>query len=73
MLPLDPSADRSRRAWVPCPGCHDHAGCPACAAGRACPEHWRYLLGATGPLVHLQCPSCAHLWTWDSGGARRPA
>ena len=28
MLPIDPDADRSRRAWVACPACHHGDGCP---------------------------------------------
>lgn len=76
MLPIDPSADRARRVWAPCPGCRDHLGCAACREGRACADHWRYLLANKGHLVHLQCPGCGHLWTWDSrlgpAGAARP-
>ncbi|WP_377267081.1 hypothetical protein [Peterkaempfera sp. SMS 1(5)a] len=66
MFPLDPDADRARRAWVPCPNCRDHRDCEACLAGRACPDHWRYLLSNTGPVVHLQCPACTHIWSHDT-------
>ena len=66
MLPIDPGADKGRRAWVPCPGCDDERGCATCEAGRTCADHWRYLLSNQGRLVHLQCPNCAHLWVWDS-------
>jgi hypothetical protein len=66
MLPIDPSADEARRAWVACPNCDDRRGCETCAAGRTCSEHWRYLLSNQGRRVHLQCRSCAHLWAWDS-------
>lgn len=67
LLPIDPSADPGRRAWIPCPRCEDHVDCATCAAGRNCPDHWRYLLSNQGPVVHLQCPSCTHMWSWDSG------
>lgn len=67
MLPIDPTADRARRAWVACPNCDDRA---TCADGDGCLDHWRYLLANRGPLVHLQCPSCAHLWSWDSSDAQ---
>ncbi|MBY8885881.1 hypothetical protein K7472_13595 [Streptomyces sp. PTM05] len=67
MLPIDPSADLGRRAWVPCPGCADHQDCGTCDAGRTCAEHWRYLLSNKGRTLHLQCPNCAHLWSHDSG------
>lgn len=72
MLPLDPQADIGRRAWVTCPHCADHEGCPTCAEGRRCPAHWRYLLGNTGSLLHLQCPSCTRVWDHETGfGATR--
>jgi hypothetical protein len=67
VLPIDPSADIGRRAWLPCPSCQDHRGCETCAAGRTCARHWRYLLANNGRLLHLQCPSCTHMWSWDSG------
>jgi len=76
VLPFDPTADRARRAWVACPNCDDRATCATCVDGDDCLDHWRYLLANRGPLVHLQCPSCAHLWSWDSsdgqaaGGSR---
>jgi hypothetical protein len=59
---LDPTADRARRAWLPCPNC-DHGGnCDTCEAGRTCSSHWQFLLANTGHVLHLQCPACAHLW-----------
>ena len=72
MLPIDPTADIARRAWLPCPGCGTHRGCVPCEAGRTCPDHWRYLLSNTGHVLHLQCPACAHMWTWDSRSGARP-
>ncbi|MCQ4041807.1 phage terminase large subunit family protein [Streptantibioticus rubrisoli] len=72
MLPIDPSADIGRRAWVPCPHCQDHQECDACAAGRDCADHWRYLLSNQGRLLHLQCPNCTHVWSWDSGFGAQP-
>lgn len=66
MLPIDPHADRARRAWLPCPHCRDHEGCEACTAGRTCHQHWRYLLSSRGHVVHLQCPNCAHVWDQDT-------
>ncbi|MFB7334810.1 hypothetical protein FNH09_10175 [Streptomyces adustus] len=72
MLPLDPHADRGRRAWVPCPSCADHRACDTCADGRTCSAHWRYLLSNTGSRLHLQCPSCTHVWEHETGfGATR--
>jgi hypothetical protein len=65
-MPLDPSADAARRAWLPCPNCHHGAGCEDCAEGRTCGRHWQYLLGNTGRVLHLQCPTCAHLWDVDT-------
>jgi hypothetical protein len=72
VLPLDPQADIGRRAWVTCPNCEDHLECATCAQGRRCSEHWRYLLTNTGSLLHLQCPSCTHIWDHETGfGATR--
>ncbi|MEO3812642.1 hypothetical protein ABGB17_26880 [Sphaerisporangium sp. B11E5] len=75
MLPIDPDADLGRRAWVPCPGCRDDRGCGPCGDGRNCADHWRYLLGATGGVLHLQCPGCTHLWDHRTGfgAGGRPA
>ncbi|MER6531107.1 hypothetical protein [Streptomyces sp. NPDC001508] len=74
MLPLDPQADIGRRAWVPCPHCADGDGCATCAERRTCAEHWRYLLAHNGSMLHLQCPSCAHVWDHETGfGATRSA
>jgi positive regulator of sigma E activity len=74
MMPLDPSADRARRAWLRCPnGDHGSAGCGDCAAGRSCATHWQYLLGNRGSRVYLQCPDCTQLWDVDSDGQVRLA
>ncbi|MDT0377820.1 hypothetical protein E4198_17485 [Streptomyces sp. RKND-216] len=72
MLPIDPHADRSRRAWVDCPRCADNRGCVHCAGPRACTEHWRYLLAHRGRRLQLQCPTCAHLWEHDTGFGYTP-
>ncbi|MEU6082129.1 hypothetical protein [Streptomyces sp. NPDC047108] len=66
MLPLDPDADRARRAWLPCPRCEDHLDCDTCLAGSTCGDHWRYLLSNRGHVVHLQCPACTHIWSHDT-------
>ncbi|MEU6279613.1 hypothetical protein [Streptomyces sp. NPDC047028] len=66
MLPLDPQADIGRRAWLPCPNCDDRAHCATCRRDAPCTAHWRYLLSNTGSLLHLQCPSCTHVWTHES-------
>ncbi|MFH8619288.1 hypothetical protein ACH4E8_30060 [Streptomyces sp. NPDC017979] len=73
-LPIDPQADDARRAWVACPACDDARSCATCAQRRNCRDHWRYLIANKGPVVHLQCPNCTHLWTLDTrpGRARRP-
>ncbi|MFG3658766.1 hypothetical protein [Streptomyces sp. NPDC047706] len=70
-LPIDPHADRARRAWVPCPRCDDARDCVTCAARRNCPTHWRYLISNEGARVHLQCPGCTHTWTLDTRPGRR--
>ncbi|MET9636755.1 MULTISPECIES: hypothetical protein [Streptomyces] len=67
MLPIDPHADPGRRAWIPCPRCPDAHGCEPCQERRTCPTHWRYLLTNTGSLLHLQCPTCTHVWTHETG------
>jgi hypothetical protein len=66
MLPIDPDADRSRRAWLACPSCDHGAGCGDCRNGRNCHTHWQYLLSNAAAVVNLQCPSCAHLWSYDT-------
>ena len=71
MLPIDPQADRGRRAWVDCPRCRDKHACATCAGDGTCTTHWRYLLSHTGATLHLQCPACGHLWDHDSGFGRR--
>ncbi|MFI1286677.1 hypothetical protein ACH4U5_39005 [Streptomyces sp. NPDC020858] len=74
MLPLDPQADPGRRAWVPCPNCADTHTCKPCTEQQTCPTHWRYLLTTTGSLLHLQCPTCTHVWTHETsfGATRTP-
>jgi hypothetical protein len=65
-MPLDPSADIARRAWLPCPECDHGRECVDCVEGRTCVQHWQFLLGNTACVVHLQCPTCAHLWDFDT-------
>lgn len=72
VLPLDPHADIGRRAWLTCPNCADHRGCVTCEERRRCGRHWRYLLSNTGSVLHLQCPTCTHVWDHETGfGATR--
>ncbi|WP_457145639.1 hypothetical protein [Mycobacterium sp. URHB0021] len=71
MLPIDPTADRARRAWLECPNCRHGAGCSDCQLPRNCSEHWQYLLSNNAAVVHLQCPGCAHLWSVDTHGRER--
>jgi hypothetical protein len=66
VLPIDPHADVSRRAWLRCPSCQYGGGCPDCQSSRNCGTHWQYLLSNTGTVVHLQCPNCTHLWAIDT-------
>jgi len=66
MLPIDPHADRCRRAWMACPACHHGDGCPDCETRRNCSVHWQYLLRNEGPRVIMQCPTCALLWMTDT-------
>lgn len=68
-MPLDPTADISRRAWLTCPNCDQGAGCPRCEAGRNCEKHWQYLLSNRARQVFLQCPECAHLWETEASSA----
>jgi primosomal protein N' len=70
MLPIDPDADKSRRAWLACPRCDHGAACRDCRSGRNCHTHWQYLLSNSAAVVHLQCPTCAHLWSLDTSAAR---
>ncbi|MFF0569012.1 hypothetical protein ACFYT7_15365 [Streptomyces sp. NPDC004041] len=65
-LPVDPQADPARRAWVACPACDDARHCAICADRRTCGEHWRHLIANSGPVLHLQCPGCAHIWSLDT-------
>ena len=66
MLPIDPTADRGRRAWLPCPCCDHAAKCGDCRDTRNCDTHWQYLLSNKGTLVHLQCSDCGYLWSTDT-------
>ena len=70
-LPIDPGADNSRRAWLPCPNCDHGRDCPQCQSNQNCPTHWQYLLKNAGTRVSLQCPACAQLWTVDTAQMRR--
>ncbi len=65
-MPLDPFADIGRRAWFDCPKCAHARGCGECEVGRSCRRHWQYLLSNKGTLLHLQCPSCTHVWNHDT-------
>jgi hypothetical protein len=65
-MPLDPTADIGRRAWLSCPQCAHGTGCATCENGRTCSEHWQYLLYSEATLLHLQCPACTHLWSHDT-------
>ena len=62
VLPIDPHADRGRRAWLPCPRCDHGARCTECQSSRNCATHWQFLLSNQAWLVHLQCPGCGHVW-----------
>jgi hypothetical protein len=66
VLPIDPTADRARRAWLPCPLCDHGRDCAVCHSDRNCGTHWQYLLSNQGTVVHLQCPDCAYLWSTDT-------
>jgi hypothetical protein len=70
VLPIDPDADPGRRAWLDCPNCDHGSGCEVCESGRNCSAHWQYLIGNNAAVVHLQCPTCAHLWSRDTGRRR---
>lgn len=65
-MPIDPTADLGRRAWLPCPVCADDDACADCLAGRNCGRHWQYLLSSHATRIFLQCPSCGHLWHVDT-------
>lgn len=65
-MPLDPTADISRRAWLSCPNCDQGAECLRCQAGRDCDRHWQYLLGNRAMRLFLQCPNCMHIWDIDT-------
>jgi hypothetical protein len=66
VFPIDPTADRGRRAWFGCPQCDQGAGCADCRSSRNCGVHWQYLLSNQAWLLHMQCPVCGHLWSIDS-------
>jgi YVTN family beta-propeller protein len=68
-FPIDPNADRSRHAWLPCPSCNQSDGCPECQSHRNCGTHWQYLLGSDGTQASLQCPTCGRLGTADTAAA----
>jgi YVTN family beta-propeller protein len=70
-LPIDPGADSSRRAWLPCPNCDHGRDCPKCQNNQNCPTHWQYLLKNAGTRVSLQCPACARRWSVDTAQMRR--
>ena len=53
MLPIDPTADPSRRAWLACPACDHGRDCAVCQDRRNCRDHWQYLLSNQGAVVHL--------------------
>jgi hypothetical protein len=69
VVPLDPFADSARRAWLPCPECDHGRDCGECQEQRTCRLHWQYLLASTACVVHLQCPTCTHLWDHDTRAA----
>jgi hypothetical protein len=71
VLPIDPTADPGRRAWLPCPQCSHHDRCAECQSTTNCVTHWQYLLSNKGTLVHLQCADCGHLWSTDTRGRGR--
>jgi len=73
VLPIDPQADDGRRAWVACPNCDDARNCGPCGQQRTCAEHWRYLLAHSGSVLHLQCPTCTHLWDHETGFGAGPS
>lgn len=74
-IPIDPRADRGRRAWLPCPNCNHGQDCSSCRNKRSCQTHWQYLLKNAGTRVSLQCPTCAHRWSVDTARmyARKPS
>ncbi|RDH79245.1 hypothetical protein DVS77_07360 [Mycolicibacterium moriokaense] len=71
MLPIDPTADRARRAWLECPRCEHGRACLDCQGTVNCATHWQYLLSNQGTVVYLQCPSCAYLWSTDTHAKRQ--
>jgi hypothetical protein len=70
VLPIDPTADRGRRAWLPCPSCDHGSRCGDCQGAKNCATHWQYLLSNKGTLVHMQCAGCGYLWSTDTGRRR---
>jgi hypothetical protein len=71
VLPIDPTADPGRRAWLPCPSCGRPDRCGDCHGPTNYGAHWQYLLSNEGTLVHLQCRDCGHLWSTDTRARRR--
>ena len=65
-MPIDPDADRGRRAWLPCPSCDHGKYCGECNSPRNCVRHWQYLLRNQAWVAYLQCPTCGYLWTTDT-------
>jgi mRNA-degrading endonuclease toxin of MazEF toxin-antitoxin module len=53
VLPIDPTADRSRRAWLACPCCDHGAKCGDCRDRRNCDTHWQYLLSNKGHITRV--------------------
>jgi hypothetical protein len=72
VLPIDPTADPGRRAWLPCPSCNHGAQCGECQGKTNCAIHWQYLLSNEGTLVHLQCSDCGNLWSTDTRKRAKP-
>jgi hypothetical protein len=73
VFPIDPTADRARRAWFGCPQCQHGVGCGECQSSQNCEVHWQFLLSNQAWLLHLQCPDCGHLWSVDSKAGGRSA
>lgn len=65
-MPLDPTASIARRAWLDCPNCEHGKNCPPCTSSQTCDKHWQFLLSNTTTVLHLQCPTCGHLWDHDT-------
>ncbi len=50
VLPIDPTADRARRAWLECPRCEHGRACTVCQSSANCATHWQYLLSNQGTV-----------------------